>query len=88
MMLASAAQEGGGVRSHESFRLSVTEQCDAAVNLQFFVAAVQMHLDSALADRQLIGDFFIAETTGCEANDFELTWRYWPVHKDLNLAGP
>ena len=50
------------MRSHAPLRLNVTEECEAAVNPQFFVASVQMHCDSALAERQLVGPFLIAET--------------------------
>jgi hypothetical protein len=41
--------------------------------MQFFVASMQMNLDSALANRQFTRDFFIAQTTGRKADDFELT---------------
>jgi hypothetical protein len=64
-----------GRGSHESLRLGVTEECYATVDMQFFIALVQMNLDGALANRQFARAFFIAQTTGSEADDFQLTGR-------------
>ena len=62
-----------GAGSHESLGLGITEERYAIIDMQFFVAVVQMNLDGALTNRQFISDFLIAQTTGCETDDFELT---------------
>ena len=59
--------------SHESLGLGATEECYVTVDMQFFIALMQMKLDGALADRQFARDFFIAQATGRKADDFELT---------------
>ena len=70
-----AAISGYGMGSHQALCLCISEEGHAAIDMQFFITLVQVHFDGALADRQSIGDGFIAQAAGCEANDFKLTWR-------------
>ena len=62
-----------GEVSHESLRLGVPEEGYATIDMQLFVALMQMNLDSALANCQFVSNFLVAQTTSREANDFELT---------------
>jgi len=59
----------GRQRSEQPFFLGIAEQGDAAIRVQLFVDIVQVNLDRALADGQLVGNLLVAQAASHHAHD-------------------
>jgi hypothetical protein len=55
--------------------LGVTEERQATVHVEFVVDVVEMILDRAFADGQLVGNGQIPQPAGNQADNLELAWR-------------
>src|SRR6266568_4918178 len=70
-----AISNGIRMRLNDSALEGIHRELDPSVHPQFLVNCVQMGFHSALADRQLEGDFLVAQTCGNHLDDFRFAAR-------------